>query len=162
MRLTKTDIAGLVFVGCSLVAQDAYSDTFKDAYLDIHIASHHFATEPYYQYSDGTRVYENWNETNQGIGLDVGIDDHVSLMAGYIENSYDVTDWYAGADIHTDRSGDGFVAGVSLMYAPGYENTPSPSMLPLPNLSYQYGPVRAKISGFPGEFVGLTISWRLK
>ena len=159
-RLARLAFAFVILIGA--IIHEVRADPIQDIYLDVHILSHHWADPPYREYKSGKRVYEDWNETNQGLGLDIGFTENLSFIVGKIENSYDIFDWYAGADIHTDRSSNGFGVGVSLAYAPGYIDTPSSEHVVAPNVFYQYKKVKAKLSGFPGEYVGLTISWKFK
>ena len=145
-HLTLTAIA----LACSMTAPGTPS---AETYMDIHLASQHW--------TEGPSDIGGWNETNPGLGIDHGVSRNVSGLIGVIKNSYAVTDYYIGVDVHTYRSGP-IAAGVSLLYAPGYAGTPTGTELIIPNASVQVDRFKVKLSGVPGRMIGLTISYQMR
>ena len=173
MRLSTIDIAGLILVGLALVAQDAASAEYeRETWVNIHAGSTHIASDCWYNYQETSwfdpaatawkygpdgdkvgliRVNHKWNERNFGLGLDHDLNEYVSAVGGFFDNSFDITTYYAGLDFHTSRRRS-VQAGITIAPMKGYEDTimPSPVMVH-PNVTAEHGRARVSVGWIPGS-----------
>ena len=117
-----------------------------DDWMEIHIGSNH-AGEGYTN-QDGN--FQPYNETNLGVGLMHGLDEHIEVGFGYYENSYNRNSFYTGLDYHTsDRRP--IRAGVSAGIVSGYAGYQAPVII-LPNITMRVcDSARIKVGYLPGD-----------
>lgn len=91
-----------------------------------------------------------YNETNLGVGLMHGLDEHIEVGFGYYENSYNRNSFYTGLDYHTsDRRP--IRAGVSAGIVSGYAGYQAPVII-LPNITMRVcDSARIKVGYLPGD-----------
>lgn len=109
----------------------------EETSLVLNLASHHSG--------DG-----EFNEKNYGMG---GACKYKGLTysAGFYDNSYDKTSYYGGVGIETSGT---YRAGLSLLAVSGYkdfvESASRVSLVPLPELSANYGRYKIMLGYLPG------------
>ena len=115
-------------------------------WMEFHIGSNHAGEG----YVNERGDFQPYNETNLGVGLMHGIDEHTEVGFGYYDNSYNRSSFYTGLDYHTsDRLP--IRLGVSAAIVSGYAGHQPPVIL-LPNVTVRVcDSARIKIGWLPGN-----------
>ena len=154
IRIAAPHLLAISLVGS---AQAVASDNFGRWSVDINGVSKH--SENRYFEDGQSRKY---NETNMGLGgsvewlgwnrlvrqspwtqwiAEARID--VDIKAGFFDNSYDETSFYAGPFFHRDMGTEDwkFAPGLAVLMVTGYDDTPedAPPIFPLPVFSLEFG-----------------------
>lgn len=146
-----------------VLANEAKADTW----INMHVGSTHIASDGWYEYEYRPRVIEwkgntytidryervdhKWNEINLGVGIDHDLNNHVSVVAGMYNGSYNNAVKYAGFDFHTSRARPVQI-GIAAGKLWGYEDTLSPyKFMALPNAIWEFhDAARVQIGWIPG------------
>jgi hypothetical protein len=96
-------------------------------WLDLNVTGDHSRDYWWYEKEDGTKVKQEYNEQNFGVGLSYGVNDYIDILGGTVfKNSYKKTSYYFGSNIKYPInlfSDTRLELGVMVAAATGYEGT---------------------------------------
>lgn len=128
-----------------LISTQAFS---YDGWLNIHLGSSHEKRT----YIDQSGNDIEYNQKNFGLGLSVPAYSNIDARAGFFENSFNNTSYYAGADFHYNTSRY-ITVGVNAGVASGYEHSPvrSSALAPMfvPHVTMKVKNFRTEIGYVP-------------